>query len=100
MTPRTFLILNAFFFSHTHVHAKAGKFRRLVGTMSPMDLSSDEAEIYVEGKLYMVEGFIRWCQRSKVGLNQIITVKDVYEEEPTGMYDDFYAPTTGSTTTN
>ena len=62
--------------------------------MSPMDLSSDEAEIYVEGKLHMVEGFIRWCQRSKVGLNQIITVKDVYEEEPTGMYDEFYASST------
>jgi hypothetical protein len=62
--------------------------------MSPPDLSSDETEIYVEGKLYMVEGFIRWCQRSKVGLNQIIVVKEIYEEEPTGLYDDFYAPAT------
>lgn len=60
--------------------------------MSPVDASTDEAEIYVEGKLQMVEGFIRWCQRSKVGLNQIITVKEILEEEPTGMYDDFYAP--------
>jgi hypothetical protein len=74
-------------------HAKAGKFRRLVGTMSPIDTTSDEAEIYVEGKLHMIEGFIRWCQRSKIGLNQIITVKEVFEEEPTGMYDEFYAPT-------
>lgn len=75
---------------------EAGKFRRLVGTMSPIDASTDEAEIYVEGKLRMVEGFIRWCQRSNVGLNQIISVKDVYVEEPTGMYDDFYAPVTTS----
>lgn len=61
--------------------------------MSPIDTTSDEAEIYVEGKLHMIEGFIRWCQRSKIGLNQIITVKEVFEEEPTGMYDEFYAPT-------
>jgi hypothetical protein len=82
--------------SDTRRQKQAGKFRRLVGTMSPIDASTDEAEIYVEGKLRMVEGFIRWCQRSNVGLNQIISVKDVYVEEPTGMYDDFYAPVTTS----
>ena len=79
---------------------EAGKFRRLVGTMSPTSSDSNEAEIYVEGKAYLVEGFIRWCQRSKVGLNQIITVKNVYEEEPTGMYDDFYVPASSSNNDN
>jgi hypothetical protein len=68
--------------------------------MSPVDTSTDIAEIYVEGRLHMVEGFIRWCQRSKVGLNQIITVKDVFVEEPTGMYDDFYAPVTPNNPSN
>lgn len=81
--------------SHTLVSAntpQAGKFRRLVGTMSPPD-DTDEAEIYVEGKKNLVEGFVRWCQRSKVGLNQVITVTVVHEEEPTGLYEGFYAPT-------
>jgi acylphosphatase len=60
--------------------------------MSPPD-ESDEAEIYVEGKQHMVDGFIRWCRRSKVGMNQRITVRDIYEEEPTGLYEGFYAKT-------
>jgi acylphosphatase len=72
---------------------EAGKFRRLVGTMSPPDDSSDEAEIYVEGKRNMVEGFVRWCQRSKVGLNQLVVVTDVHAEEPTGLYEGFYGQT-------
>jgi acylphosphatase len=71
---------------------EAGKFRRLVGTMSPPD-DTDEAEIYVEGKRHLVEGFVRWCRRSKVGMNQLVAVKDVLEEEPTGMYEGFYAQT-------
>jgi acylphosphatase len=71
---------------------EAGKFRRLVGTMSPPD-DTDEAEIYVEGKRHLVDGFVRWCRRSKVGMNQLVAVKDVLEEEPTGMYEGFYAQT-------
>jgi hypothetical protein len=83
------------FLSFTICNKKqAGKFRRLVGTMSPIDTNSDIAEIYVEGKQSMVEGFIRWCQRSKIGLNQLITVQNIYDEEPTGLYDDFYTQTT------
>jgi acylphosphatase len=60
--------------------------------MSPPD-ETDEAEIYVEGKRNLVEGFVRWCKRSKVGMNQLVTVKEVKEEEPTGLYEDFYAKT-------
>lgn len=41
----------------------------------------------------MVDGFIRWCERGKVGLNQITTVKEVVEESPTGLYDGFYVKT-------
>lgn len=74
------------------VNHQAGRFRRLVGTMSPPD-ETDEAEIYVEGKKKMVDGFVRWCQKSDVGLNQIIKVKQVLEEDPTGLYDDFYVKT-------
>lgn len=61
--------------------------------MSPPDLNSDEAEIYVEGKQKMVDGFIRWCERGNVGLNQQASVSAVLEEDPTGMYDEFYAKT-------
>lgn len=72
---------------------EAGKFRRLVGTMSPPD-DRKEAEIYVEGKRKMVEGFVRWCKRSKVGLNQLTQVNEVvYGDEPLGLYDDFYCRT-------
>eukprot|EP00978_Attheya_sp_CCMP212_P007654 scaffold17766_cov54-Attheya_sp.AAC.4 len=48
---------------------EAGRFRKLIGTMSPPD-DTDQAEIYVEGKRKMVDGFIRWCKRGKVGLSQ------------------------------
>jgi acylphosphatase len=58
--------------------------------MTPADEKSREAEIYVEGKRRMVEGFVRWCRKSNVGLSQIIQVKEVKEEEPTGLYEDFY----------
>jgi acylphosphatase len=58
--------------------------------MTPVDEKSREAEIYVEGKRRMVEGFVRWCRKSNVGLSQIIQVKEVKEEEPTGLYEDFY----------
>jgi len=71
---------------------EAGRFRRLVGTMSPPD-DSEEAEIYVEGKKKMVEGFIRWCKRGNVGLSQVTKVKEVFEEEPTGLLDEFYVKT-------
>jgi acylphosphatase len=57
--------------------------------MTPPDDSS-EAEIYIEGKRRMVEGFVRWCSKGDVGLSQVITVKEVVDEEPTGMYDEFY----------
>ena len=60
--------------------------------MTPPD-DTQEAEIYVEGKRNMVEGFVRWCQKSNVGLNQVIKVKQVMEEEPTGLYEDFYIKT-------
>lgn len=71
---------------------EAGRFRRLIGTMSPPD-DSDEAEIYVEGKKKMVEGFIRWCEKGNVGLSQVVGVSKVTEEEPTGLYDGFYVKT-------
>ena len=38
----------------------------------------------------MVDGFVRWCKRGNVGLSQVISVRDVIEEEPTGLYDAFY----------
>ena len=60
--------------------------------MSPPD-NSKTAEIYVEGKAKMVEGFIRWCRKSSVGLSQQIIVDEVIEQEPTGLYEDFYVKT-------
>jgi len=71
------------------VRNEAGRFRRLCGTMTPPD-DSRQAEIYVEGKRKMVEGFCRWVKKSDVGLSQTITVSDVLEEDPTGLYDEFY----------
>ena len=41
----------------------------------------------------MVDGFIRWCRKGDVGLSQQATVKDVKDEEPTGLYDGFYVRT-------
>lgn len=38
----------------------------------------------------MLDGFVRWCEKSDVGLSQQISVSEVLEEEPTGLYDDFY----------
>ena len=72
---------------------EAGKFRRLRGSMSPPDPDSDVAEIYVEGERKMVDGFVRWAKRGNVGLSQVITVKEVIEEEPEGLYDEFYVQT-------
>jgi len=60
--------------------------------MSPPD-DSDTAEIYVEGRRKMVDGFVRWCKRGKVGLNQVVTVVSVEEDEPTGLYESFYVKT-------
>jgi len=71
---------------------EAGRFRRLFGTMSPPD-DSDEAEIYVEGKSKTVEGFIRWLKRGNAGLSVVTDVKEVLEEEPTGLFDGFYVKT-------
>uniref|UniRef100_A0A7R9ZP10 Acylphosphatase-like domain-containing protein n=1 Tax=Craspedostauros australis TaxID=1486917 RepID=A0A7R9ZP10_9STRA len=71
---------------------EAGKFRRLLGTMTPPD-DTDTAEILVEGKRKMVEGFIRWCERGNVGLSQTATVEGIIEEEVTGLYDGFYCKT-------
>ena len=41
----------------------------------------------------MVEGFIRWCKKGDVGLSQKIEVENVIDEDPTGLYDDFYVQT-------
>eukprot|EP01082_Thalassiosira_pseudonana_P005569 g5184.t1 g5184 contig19:115204-115762(-) len=62
--------------------------------MSPPD-DSKRAEIFVEGKRKMVEGFVRWCQRgdAAIGLSQKISVDSVEDEFPTGLYDDFYVQT-------
>jgi hypothetical protein len=60
--------------------------------MSPPD-NTDTAEIYVEGKRNLVDGFVRWCKRSKLGLNQKIGVREVIEEDVTGLYDEFYVKT-------
>lgn len=60
--------------------------------MTPPD-DTKEAEIYVEGKRRMVEGFMRWCKKGDVGLSQTISVKEVNEEEPTGLYEEFYMRT-------
>eukprot|EP00541_Cyclophora_tenuis_P010494 CAMPEP_0116577780 /NCGR_PEP_ID=MMETSP0397-20121206/21334_1 /TAXON_ID=216820 /ORGANISM="Cyclophora tenuis, Strain ECT3854" /LENGTH=61 /DNA_ID=CAMNT_0004107083 /DNA_START=34 /DNA_END=219 /DNA_ORIENTATION=- len=57
--------------------------------MTPPD-DGNEAEIYVEGKRKMVDSFVRWCQRGNIGLSQVISVKEVGEEIPTGLYDEFY----------
>mmetsp|Transcript_13205 Transcript_13205/g.31287 ORF Transcript_13205/g.31287 Transcript_13205/m.31287 type:complete len:170 (+) Transcript_13205:125-634(+) len=78
----------------TCISNEAGRFRRLLGTMSPPD-DEGEAEIYVEGKRKMIDGFIRWCQKGdkSVGLSQRLTVKEVIDEEPTGLYDGFYVRT-------
>ena len=46
--------------------------------------------VYVQGKRKMVEGFLRWCKKSDVGLSQTIAVSEIIDEDPTGLYDDFY----------
>mmetsp|Transcript_12206 Transcript_12206/g.14715 ORF Transcript_12206/g.14715 Transcript_12206/m.14715 type:complete len:147 (-) Transcript_12206:212-652(-) len=74
------------------VNNEAGKFRRLIGTMTPPD-DTNEAEIYVEGKRKMVDGFVRWCKKGNVGLSQVTSVKEVIDEVPTGLYDGFYVKT-------
>lgn len=63
--------------------------------MSPPDDSTDTAEIYVEGKKKLVDGFVRWCQRGtkNVGLNQITTVSEIIDASPVGLYDEFYVQT-------
>jgi len=62
--------------------------------MSPPD-DSNRAEIFVEGKRKLVEGFVRWCEKGSknVGLSQVISVTEVLKEEPTGLYDEFYVKT-------
>ena len=60
--------------------------------MTPPD-DTDKAEIYVEGKRKMVDGFVRWCKKSDVGLSQVVGVQEIFDEEPTGLYDDFYVKT-------
>lgn len=74
---------------------EASRFRRLIGTMSPPDEDSDTAEVIIEGKRKMVEGFVRWCEKGSkhVGLSQTLEVVKVEELEPTGLYDGFYAKT-------
>ena len=76
------------------VKNEASRFRKLIGTMSPPDNdNSRRAEIYVEGKRKMVDGFVRWCKRGDVGLSQSVVVESVVDEYPTGLYDDFYVHT-------
>jgi hypothetical protein len=41
----------------------------------------------------MVDGFLRWCKKGNVGLSQVVTVAEVVDSEPTGLYDGFYAKT-------
>lgn len=73
------------------VQNEAGKFRRLTGTMLPPDDVTGETEIYVEGERKMVDGFVRWAKRGKVGLSQVTEVTNVeYGDEPLGLYDEFY----------
>lgn len=75
------------------VKNEAGRFRKLIGTMSPPDSESQRAEIYVEGKRKMIGGFVRWCERGNVGLSQKIAVESVSEEDAEGLLDDFYVQT-------
>jgi acylphosphatase len=76
------------------VKNEASRFRKLIGTMSPPDDDNNRrAEIYVEGKRKMVDGFVRWCKRGDVGLSQAVVVESVVDEYPTGLYDDFYVHT-------
>lgn len=62
--------------------------------MTPPD-DTRRAEIVVEGKRRLVDGFVRWCEQGskKIGLSQVITVAEVIDEEPTGLYDGFYVKT-------
>lgn len=78
----------------TCINNEAGRFRRLLGVMTPPD-GSNKAEIYVEGKRKQVEAFVRWCKRGSksVGLSQKMDVLEVLEEDPTGLYDGFYVKT-------
>ena len=48
---------------------------------------------HTQGKRKMVDGFIRWCKKGDVGLSQKVTVESITDEEPTGLFDDFYVPT-------
>jgi hypothetical protein len=43
----------------------------------------------------MIDGFIRWCEKGDktIGLSQRLTVKEVTDEEATGLYDGFYVRT-------
>eukprot|EP00560_Eucampia_antarctica_P009027 CAMPEP_0197827454 /NCGR_PEP_ID=MMETSP1437-20131217/4218_1 /TAXON_ID=49252 ORGANISM="Eucampia antarctica, Strain CCMP1452" /NCGR_SAMPLE_ID=MMETSP1437 /ASSEMBLY_ACC=CAM_ASM_001096 /LENGTH=145 /DNA_ID=CAMNT_0043428287 /DNA_START=178 /DNA_END=615 /DNA_ORIENTATION=- len=78
----------------TCINNEAGRFRRLLGAMSPPD-DSNNAEIYVEGKRKQVDAFLRWCKRGRksVGLSQNLEVLEIIEEDPTGLYDGFYVKT-------
>lgn len=49
--------------------------------------------LILQGKQKMVDGFVRWCKRGNVGLSQVVSVSEVLEEEPTGLYDGFYVKT-------
>lgn len=51
--------------------------------------------LYLQGKRRNVDGFIRWCSKGskKIGLSQALEVVEVFEENPTGLYDDFYVKT-------
>ncbi len=49
--------------------------------------------IILKGKRKMVEGFIRWCEKGNIGLSQVVGVAEIFEEDPTGLYDGFYVKT-------
>lgn len=41
----------------------------------------------------MVDGFVRWCEKGDVGLNQQAKVTELKDEEFTGLYEGFYIKT-------
>ena len=56
-------------------------------------LTSSTSLLSTQGKRKMVDGFIRWCKKGDVGLSQKVIVESITDEEPTGLFDDFYVPT-------
>ena len=73
---------------------QAKTFRKLKGSLTELSAEGDEpncTEMYVEGKLNLVHGFVRWCQKSP-GLQQEVFGVEVEWGECEGLFDDFYLP--------